>query len=504
MKKSFLYKINTIALAACISFSSISCDELIEINPETAIDASTALTTRENVEAAIIGVYVPLKGLTEYGNRLVTLPEALADNGMATGKSGRLVNEAANIRGAANHFTHWTTSYNAIARINYILDAIPTLQGATVTEDLKNSYIAELKFLRALYHFDLVRAYAYIPGAVVDAKNRGGVPVVTTAFKTPAAALEFKPSRPAIEDVYTAIYADLDDAIAKYGTGGAFSTPGRASKVAVQALYSRVALYRKDYPKVIEMSTAAIDTRGASLTNAGNYVAAWGGAVHPESIFEIQFSAQAESNGVNESLQTAFTTLVQRGNRNQTGGFGDLVPTPSLLSALGITVTGNGTANAAITARSSDVRNLLFELGTAGRGAPYVETTKFLGKSGFINVDNIPVIRIAEMYLNRAEAYANTAGGDVNALLDVNRIRTNRGLEPSLALGQDLKNEILLQRRLEFAFEGHRFFDLKRLGLDILKPATGATVAFTEDVILPAVPQADVDGNPNLKQNSGY
>ena len=60
------------------------------------------------------------------------------------------------------------------------------------------------------------------------------------------------------------------------------------------------------------------------------------------------------------------------------------------------------------------------------------------------------------------------------------------------------------QRRIEFAFEGHRFFDLKRLGRDLVKAPHYSTVAFTDTRILPALPQSDIDGNSNLKQNAGY
>ncbi|MEQ1625312.1 MAG: RagB/SusD family nutrient uptake outer membrane protein, partial [Sediminibacterium sp.] len=67
-----------------------------------------------------------------------------------------------------------------------------------------------------------------------------------------------------------------------------------------------------------------------------------------------------------------------------------------------------------------------------------------------------------------------------------------------------LLEEILRQRRIEFAFEGHRFFDLKRLGRDLVKAPHYNTVAFTDTRILPALPQSDIDGNSNLKQNAGY
>jgi hypothetical protein len=148
----------------------------------------------------------------------------------------------------------------------------------------------------------------------------------------------------------------------------------------------------------------------------------------------------------------------------------------------------------------------MFEVGANKGSGPYVECTKYFGRGGAVNVDNVPVLRIAEAYLNRAEAYANTPGEEGAALSDVNTIRTNRGLTAVSGLtGEPLADEIALQRRLEFAFEGQRFFDLKRKGLDIFKPASSTTVLFTDRVILPAIPAADVTGSKGkIPQNFGY
>jgi hypothetical protein len=189
-------------------------------------------------------------------------------------------------------------------------------------------------------------------------------------------------------------------------------------------------------------------------------------------------------------------------------GTADLVPSNTLLTALGITTINNGTTTAAITARSKDVRNLVFERGVIRNSAAYVECTKFLGKNGFPNLDNVPVLRVAEMYLIRAEEQASTGSTVFNeaaALADVNVIRIARRLPAAVGLtGTALQNEILLQRRLEFAFEGHRFFDLKRLGLDLLKAPHYLDVPFTDFRILPGIPQREIDGNPNLQQNYNY
>jgi hypothetical protein len=497
MKNSF--KISILCFLVFIS----SCKNVLDINPQQSIDASTAFSTPENIRAAITACYVPLKSTNLYGNRMVTLGEALSDNGRSTNKSGRLVNESRNTRGA--HYSHWGTSYNALNRINNLILAIPTFAAAGVTDAIKNGWLSELKFLRALYYFDLVKSYGYIPGADVAGRNFGGVPNVLLPTKTGDEALLNKPGRAPQTEIYAQIYKDLDEAIVNLPLLA--SNPTRATKEGAQALYSRVALYNRDYQKCIDMSNLVIATRGNTLSTAATYVTGWSGIIHPESLFEVAFTIQSESVGVNESLQTAFTTLVARGNRATQAGFGDLVPNNVLLTALGITSTNNGTANnAAITARSADVRNLLFELGNTTRGLPFIECTKFISKNGFPYLDNVPVIRVAEMYLNRAESFARLATpNNISALIDVNTIRTNRGLGLSTAIaGQALIDEILLQRRLEFAFEGLRFFDLKRLGFEIFKPASSTTVTFDDVVILPGIPIGDVDGNPNLKQNFGY
>jgi hypothetical protein len=311
--------------------------------------------------------------------------------------------------------------------------------------------------------------------------------------------MDYKPARASIKEMYASIYADLNAAISKLtNSRGVYF----ATNVAAHALFSRVGLHYADWDKVISEATAAIGNMsaiGTTLSNSANYVSGWRNARNPESLFEIRFNIQNENLGVNVSLQTSYTTLSRLGDTTNTGGFGDLVPNNFLLTQLGISSTGFPNIT-----RGQDVRAQLYEWGTKGRGTRYIETTKFFGKSGFINLDNVPVLRVPELYLNRAEAYyrRNQAGDDVNALADVNTVRTNRGLPSVNLTGNALLNEIILQKMLEYAFEGLRWFDLKRLGLDVVK--TPANIPFTDTRILANIPQRDIDGNPNMKQNPGY
>jgi hypothetical protein len=512
MKKIKLYHIScSILVTGLLTFSS--CEKSIQVDPRQSIDIVTALNTSGNIDAAVIGVYSRLKSLRTYGRDNTLFGDALADNGRFTNRSGRFANEARNLPNA--HYNNWGTYYVGINEINLILEAIPNLVTVpAVTQAQKDLWEGQLKFLRALFYFDLAKEYAYIPGAVVSALDKGGIPILTQGVNTIDEALLVLPSRAPISEAYQLIVSDLKEAETKLGNLGI--SPALASKQAAQALLARVYLYTKDYQGAKSYADLVISFSGSKLMNTGSYVSGWRNKVNPESIFEVTFTINAENNGVNESLQTSLTTLVVSGNRAQTAGFGDLVPTTTLLADLGITVTNNGTATAAITARSTDVRNQLYELGTAGRGAPVVECTKYLGKNGFVNLDNAIVLRISEMYLIRAEAQATVGSSVFNqiaAIADLVTIKRNRytdyvgssqSITDQFLTGTNLFNEIFRQKRIEYAFEGHRFFDLKRLGLDIPKLPHSNDVLFTSYLILPPLPQSELDGNKNLVQNSGY
>lgn len=493
--------INKFLFLTFVSVSAllVSCDKRLDLDPRQSIDLEGAYNSPENINAAINAVYGGLRQQTEYGRDKLAVGDALADIAFATGKSGRLQGESSNTQGF--HFASWGSSYALINDINLVLDAIPNVTAET-TE--KERWEGELRFLRALLYHDLAKMYGYDTTAVVAGQNRGNVVISLTGFKDAVSASAWRPSRASIKEVYDVIYADLN-----YATEKLTNTRGKryATKGAAHALFSRVALFYGDYQKAEEQATLALANLPGqtSLSTAANFVAGWRAMDHPESIFEVRFNIQNESLGVNVALQTTYTTLAQLGNTSATAGFGDLVPNNILLQEVGITLTPNP-PNIPIINRGPDVRAQLYEWGTAGRGTRFIETTKFFGKSGFPNLDNVPVIRVPELYLIRAEANLKKAAPDETAARnDVNTIRVNRGLDSTFISGPDLFEEILLQKKLEFAFEGHRWFDLKRLGRDIVKSQPAAiNLPFTDTRILPAIPQREIDGNPNMRQNPGY
>lgn len=490
-----------------LSAGFTACKKDLVIEPRQSIRAENALTTKDNINAAITGVYARLKNLRYYGRDMVAVAEALADNATFTNRSGRLAAENLNNPGA--HFVNWQICYFAIAEINLILDAIPKLNVLpAVTPAERNNWVGQLYFLRALIYHDLMRTYCYDPNMGVPGQDRGGVPIVLKTPTTIQEALTNLPARATTTAVYAQIYKDLDSAVANLTNPQPFS-PYLATRIGAQALYARVALHNMDYTRAKTMADNVISTLSQTdvrLDNTNSYVSGWSGQRHTESLFELRFQNQTENLGVNESLQTSYTSILTRGNNAVVGGFGDLVTNATFRSLIGI----SGTA-ASITGRTDDVRNLLFEVGSSARGPAAVECTKFIGKNGFPNLDNIPLIRLPEIYLIRAEAMCTLGSPvlDLNAALnDIRLIKQNRysnyavtqqAADNALAGNQvGIFNQMLLQRRLEFAFEGLRWFDLKRLGLN------DNNIAYTDFRFLPTIPVREIDNNPNIVQNFGY
>jgi starch-binding outer membrane protein, SusD/RagB family len=478
------------AVALAIGLLLGSCDSLLEVEPRQSLDASVALDTREGINAAVTATYGYLKAQTLYGRDLLAIADALADDTRIINRAGgRFINEGQNV--INNHLFGWPTYYTGINEINLILEALPA---SPFTEAERASLEGEVKFLRALFYFNLARAFAFDPKVVIPAQNRGGVPLMLTGVSNPS-QVQY-PARASVDAVYEQIYKDLTDAVAKAPATGA---PHRATRAAAMALFARVALYNEDFPNAIRYATDALAAGVGRFVGNTDYVAAWRSNSHPESIFEVLFQTRQESLGVNNSLQSAYTTLESVAQANSlaalrpttlppANGWGSVVPTVAFLNLH----------------QTGDVRRQLYQLGLNRSNSIVEECTKFLGKSGVIYMDNVPVIRVSELFLIRAEALARSGGDQAAALADVNRIRTRAGLAAiaTTPTNAALQAEIALQRRLELAFEGHRWFDLKRRGLDVVK--TTGNVPYGDTRILAPIPLSEIQANRNLVQNAGY
>ncbi len=245
MKGKYSFKIAVLGLV--LTFAS--CTDLLDVEPRASIDSVTALTTEDAVNAAVNGIYDRLQSTNLYGRDLVAIPEALADNGRATNKSGRLNPEYQNQINA--HFIHWQTSYFAINQANLVLDALPKVE--KMTQANKDFVEAQALFIRGLLYFELMRAYAYEPSVEIKEASKGGVPLLKSGV-VDATQIKLE-SRASINDVYESIYGDLTASIAKFTSSGRTATVAFANITAARAMFSRVALYRGDYTNAAKYAT---------------------------------------------------------------------------------------------------------------------------------------------------------------------------------------------------------------------------------------------------------
>lgn len=456
-----------------------ACDDILDTEPDNLISDESALSDLAGAVAVLNGAYDRLQNINYYGRDLVVIPELLADNmRIAIQNTNRLVPESVNQERA--HMVNWNICYDLINRVNNIIVRIDNIADATQAQ--KNQIKGESLFLRALGHFDLVRVYGRNPRFLQA--NQDGDPVVNT-LGVPVRLQPFSqldassyPARNTVVEVYQRIVTDLTDAIALLDNSRA---PFYASKVAAKALLARVHLYQGNWAQAATLANEAITESGLTLASQANYAQIFSNvtASNPEAIFSITF-VQGESLGVNNALSAFYVTA------------GDAVLREDMIDQF----------------ENDDVRGDLLQ--TVVKGPETVtKTLKFNSYGGQQGIDNIPVIRLSELYLIRAEAnFENNSSIGASPLADINAIHTRAGL-PALA-GPVTIDDILQERRLELAFEGHRFFDLVRRGLDVTKGTPG--VDCTSECSIPngnyrivaAIAQAELDANQNLRQNPQY
>jgi hypothetical protein len=480
-----IIKILTLSMVLMIS----ACESLIEVEPKQSVDPPATLST-EGIESRLANIYSYLKTSFLYGRDFVATAEALGDNTRIINRAGgRYQQQGSNALN--NHLNNWEYAYAAINEINLLLEDLAI---ADISEKQRTETEGEAKALRALFYFDLARVYGYDPGMSVPSADFGAVPIMLSGVLLEGDIV--KRPRDTQADVYAQIYSDLNDALTK---APVTSGPSHITVAAVNALFSKVALYNRDWINAENFATAAIDQTATThpLVTNSSYINSWRVANHPESIFEVTFVSAGESIGVNESVQSAFSSRVSV-LTDRVGGYGAVVPTTAFLGLFKVSTPLNPTF---------DVRRGLYQPGLdrANSGTIVIETTKFMGKTGTLYMDNIPVIRTSELYLIRAEARARQGGAkDAGALSDLNTIAQRAGLAEQTGIsGQTLIDAVILQRRLELAFEGDRWFDLKRRGADVVK--TTGNVPYTDPRILAPLPVREILAHGDiLIQNAGY
>ena len=451
-----------IALAGIICLAG--CDSQLDIDPKQNISNDVALSTSENVEAALVGAYDRLGGGFidnegesgndgyGYGGYNLFEPDLLADDGELrwTGtfeEPEQIWRKRIQVENIDVEET-WRISYETINLVNNVLSALDV-----VDEGERDRIQGEALFIRGLVYFDLLRLFGQ-PWSAGNQSSSLGVPIVTEPTEVIDASSEI--SRGTLAEGYDQVIADLTQAESLLPeSNGVF-----ASQYSAAAILSRVYLQQADYVNARDAANRVIENGSFALLE--DYADCFNNVATntAEDIFAIQVSSQDGLNSMNLFYAP-----------DEFGGRGDITILQPHLDLY----------------EDGDERATLFFADANG----IQRTGKWIEIFG-----NVNVVRLAEMYLTRAEANfrEGTVVGDT-PLNDVNTIRDRAELSPLVTVDLDA---ILLERKLELAFEGHLLHDLKRT-----QQSVGALAFDAPELVYP-IPQREIDVNDNLQQNEGY
>ena len=447
-----------------VSLLALSCKKELELKDPQFLKPEDALATDANIKKVLLGGYDAMSSGSMYGGDAQLFADLMGSNGelnwVGTFNTYREIWGKNILTTNPNVSSLWSAGYNAINIANNVLANIGKVAAAD-----QDRIKGEALFIRGTMHFELVRFYAkdYTDG---NPANNPGIPVMTKPTNSPDEIT--KPGRSSVQEVYTAVIADLTEAESLLPT----KNDVYATKSAAAAILSRAYLQKADYAGARDAANRGIQNATGKRLLA-NFMDNFNQAQNTdETIFAIQENDQDNTN----NLQLFYSVNIF-GARD-----GDVEVTDKHL-----TLYGADDRRATITNNPSkpDFNTAFYFKDGAYR------TTKFRDL-----YKNINIVRLAELYLTRAEANfrLGTTVGDT-PLNDINRIRTRSSATPLLALTLD---DIYNERRRELAFEGFGLHDAKRFKRDI------DGMPWNDNKLVFPIPFRELNANSSLTQNPGY
>lgn len=456
----YIKQLLTPMVFAFLALLHVSCDKMLDIDAKDAVDSDYLYRSIQNFEYGVTGTYNQL-----YIEHNALIGSIMADECKVasenSGVNGYAVNIARWSYGADDDIIllAWQTYYKNIYSINTLLE---NAHKVPLHNDAQRERLAELeaelKGLRALIHFELHRLFGEENYANAHSRT---VPYITDAD------IYKKPSRIDASDFYTIIWKDIDEAIQELADDSDNNT--RINKQAMYALGARVALYQRKMPKAIEYSTEVINNY--PLATAKQFQGIWSDANETEVVLKLKRNNEDDIRP--NTLWFNFNT-----------GKYNFLAASKLRNAY---------------LDDSDIRiNNFF-----GEDNP-AQIAKYSGNNNENRISDYKVFRVSEMYLIRAEAYLSN-GQTTQALADVNEL-INKRAPKSKGLTQINETTVLDERYKELAFEGHRYFDLKRLSENMQRNKQDVSNASDATILTPTdeayqlpIPQKEIQANPNLK-----
>lgn len=483
-----------IALASCKK-------ELLETGPTGSADESAIFTTTTNASNVINGVYRYLysrysdQNQPGHGGVMLQLDFMGEDlhQSVATWytTAGSGTGGWVSHRNDASGFVSYDFRlyYRCIGNANALIENIDNAEGPDAE---KKRLKAEALAMRAWSYHNLIQLF----GKRYAAGGNNSQP----GLSMPLSAKDVKLPRSTVEQVYTQINKDLDEAMTLFATASTAPNKSHLSIRSARALKARVALTMQDYATAATFAKLVIDAGGVSLMSNADYQAGFNNINNAEWIW----GAFVQSDQ-GDTFGSYFAQISWDGNTTYIRG-----RPKRINSALYNLIT------------ATDVRKKMWEPAPTTANFPLPLSTyirepymsrKFKTRET-PTIGDVPYIRLAEMYLILAEAYAKTPGKELDAKNALFTLAKNRDASYTLSAntGQALIDEILVQRRVEFWGEGFRFYDLKRLNqpLDRTVVPNFVSAAVGGVMQIPAgdsrwefvIPIAELQANPNSTQNN--
>lgn len=457
--------LNLFSLSGFFILLFASCNKELELKPIDDIDATKAFNSVADLRKGVLGVYATNSDI----NRIY-IGSILADEAKISFENrgqGQFEFKWQYSASESSQNADFAQYYEMIDNLHRVLAAIDGVPAANADEEAEKRKIkAELIALRGVAHFELLTRFmppGYDAGAL-------GVPIMLKSD------LLGKPTRNTVGEVMAQIEADLqtgrDEALIPDASPDYLSI----SQAAIAAYQARAALLRQDWPKAASYASEAITLSGATIISFDNYPFYWQDADESETIWKYRNNSAPQ--------------LLWRDNN------GDVFFEPS--DKLKNTYD-----------KDYDIRFFTFFSADANDTSIVI---KYPGGPVAPQINDLKLIRVSEMYLIRAEAYAESNNLD-GAAADYNELRRQRiydYADESFATREDAINKIMAERFRELCFEGFRFFDLKRRNLPVNRDESDVQSTAWQNLqandfrwALP-IPQDEIFANKNMVQNPGY
>ena len=458
-----------------------SCQDFLKEEPYSFLSTTNFYQNEGDALAALNGAFVPMQAQTYYGRTAWLISELSSDNLLALGN-------ATADRATLNNFAYtasngeisnwWNQNYLMINRANDVIANVPKIAMDTTR---RNDIVGNARFLRALAYFELMRTFGDLP-----------------VFLSPTgAASELTPARTPIAQIYTQIIQDL-----KYAEANCISetkiaavNKGRVSSGAASSLLAKVYLTRasssaavaSDYSDALVACNRVINSNIYKLLP--NYAdifdcAKKNGAEH---IFSVQFEMPPSTGNI----------VIRMMFPSQSGGSASFGASTALLNSYAKTDTIRRNWNISTKSSATTVSPYFFKY----RDAQWTSQSNN-SRTNWI------ILRYADVLLMQSEAMNQLDANDSKKFDGINKVRARAGLSllslTNTATKDNFIDALVNERAWELCMEGHRRWDLIRLGRLKSVMQANRNIAVQDPQFLMPIPQTELDLNTNLKQNAGY